>query len=419
MPIQKDRLIERLAALGHIGSTPEGAVTRLAYTPGYRQAEEMVRTWMEEAGLKTRIDAVGNLIGRCEGKMSDAPCVMLGSHIDSVVSGGKYDGVLGVLSGVEVAQALFEDGVELDVPLEVVAFMDEEGTRWESGLWGSQAIAGQLTNAALQRHDRMGVTIAEAMKEWGLDPAQFAAATRSPSEIDSYLELHIEQGAVLENKGLAVGVVSAIAGALLLSARLSGRADHAGATPMGSLRHDAMLGAAEMALAAEAAAMAASPTCVATVGQLELKPGVFNIIPGEAWMTFDIRDIAETTRDKAEAGIRESIVDIARKHGLNVTLEESLRTTPVPLSSMVVEAISDACVELGLPVFRLPSGAGHDAQVMTQLADVGMIFVRCREGISHSPAEYVTPQDAFLGAQVLHEAVVQLGQARDIRRHND
>ncbi len=411
MPIQRDRLVDRLNALGQIGATPEGGVTRLAYTPEYRQAQRLVRAWMEEAGLSARTDAVGNLIGRREGRHPGAPCVMLGSHIDTVVNGGRYDGALGVVSAIEVAQALHEDGVHLDAPLEVVAFMDEEGTRWKGGFFGSRAMVGDLSEEDLRRRDENQVAVADAIRDWGLDPDRVCEAARAPSEIGYYLELHIEQGAILESEGLAVGVVTGIAGLLLLSVRLHGRADHAGATPMGPLRRDALLGAAELALVAEATAMATSPSCVVTVGRLEVRPGVFNVIPGEASLTFDIRDVDEAARDRAEARIREAVEDVCRKRGLTAEVDELLRASPASLSPAVIDAISDACERVGLPVYRLPSGAGHDAQVMTKLAEVGMIFVRCRGGISHSPAEYVTPEDAFLGARVLYEATISLGCA--------
>ena len=408
MPIQQERLVKRLEALGQIGATVEGGVTRLAYTPEYRQAEARVRGWMEEAGLETRLDPVGNLIGRREGRQADRPCLMLASHIDSVINGGRFDGALGVLSAVEVAQALYEDGATLDMPLEVVAFIDEEGSRWGGGLFGSRAMTGQLTPESLQRRDRAQLSVAEALRAWGLDPTQLNQAVREAAEIGTYLELHIEQGAVLESEGLAVGVVTAIAGPLFLEARLHGRADHAGATPMGPLRRDALLGAAELALAAEVIARATSPTCVATVGRLEVSPGVANIIPGEVLLTFDIRDIDQAARDRAEARIRAEIERVCQARALTAQVETVVRIEPVKLSPTVIEAVSTACARLDLPVYHLPSGAGHDAQLMTGLAEVGMIFVRCREGISHSPAESVTPEDAFLGAQVMYEATLYM-----------
>jgi allantoate deiminase len=335
---------------------------------------------------------------------------MLASHIDSVVNGGQFDGALGVLSAIEVAHAFSEDGVLLDRTLEVVAFMDEEGARWGDGLFGSRAMTGQLPAAALDRVDRQQVSRAEAMVHWGLDPTRLGEAARAPSEIGAYLELHIEQGAVLESRGIPIGVVDAIAGPLFLSARLYGRADHAGATPMGELRRDALAGAAEVILAAEAVAKATSPSCVATVGRVEALPGAVNVIPGEVMLTLDIRDIDEGARYRAEASILEEIDSICQRRHLTFTVDELQRTTPVTVSPVVVEAISAACTRLGLRVFRLPSGAAHDAQVMTRVADVGMIFVRCREGISHSPQEYVTPDDAFLGAQVMVQTALQLGR---------
>lgn len=408
MPVQKNRLVERLETLAQFGATADGGVTRLAFTPEYRQAEEMVRGWLEQAGLKTRIDAAGNLIGRREGQHPDRPCLMLASHIDSITSGGRYDGVLGVLTAVEVAQALYEDGLPLETPLEVVAFMDEEGPRWGGGLFGSQAMSGQLDPSVLQRRDRNQISRAEAMHDWGLDPDRLGEAVRDASEIGAYLELHIEQGSVLESQGLAVGVVTAIAGPLFLTARLRGQADHAGATPMGPLRRDALLGAAELVLAAEAIAQETSPTCVVTVGRLEVTPGVTNIIPGEVFMTFDIRDIDQASRDRAEARIRSEIERVCQIRRLTAEMDEFMRIKPVPLSARVVEAVAEACTQVGVPAYRMPSGAGHDAQLMAKLTDAGMIFVRCRDGISHSPAEYVAPEDALVGAQVMYQATLNL-----------
>lgn len=408
MPVQQNRLMERLETLGQIGATAEGGVTRLAFTPEYRQAEQLVRGWMETAGLHTRIDPAGNLIGRREGKHPEQPCLMLGSHIDSITDGGRYDGVLGVLTALEVAQVLAEDGVALAAPLEVVAFMDEEGPRWGSGLFGSRAMIGELPPNELQRRDHNHITRAEAMQAWGLDPDRIHEAMREPDEIGAYLELHIEQGAVLESQDQPVGGVTAIAGPLFMTTRLHGQADHAGATPMGELRRDTLLGAAELALSAEKIAKDTSSTCVVTVGRLEVKPGVTNIIPGEVFMTFDIRDIDEVARDQAEASIRSEIEQVCRQRRLTAEIDEFMRIKPVKLSPAVVETVAAACTQVGLPAFQMPSGAGHDAQLMAKLTDVGMIFVRCRNGVSHSPAEYVAPADVFLGARVMYEAALGL-----------
>jgi allantoate deiminase len=410
MSVNEDRLVHRLKLLGQVGATAAGGVTRLAYTPAYRQAEDMVRDWLTEAGLEVRADAVGNIIGRRAGKYREQPCLMLASHIDSVVNGGQFDGALGVLSAIEVAHAFSDDKVLLDRALEVVVFMDEEGARWGDGLFGSRAMTGQLPAAALDRVDRQQVSRAEAMKAWGLDPTRSGEATRDPSEIGAYLELHIEQGTVLESQGIPIGVVDAIAGPLFLMARLYGRADHAGATPMGALRRDALAGAAEVILAAEAVARATSLSCVATVGRVEAFPGAVNVIPGEVTLTLDIRDIDEQARDRAEAAILEEIDAVCKRRHLTFTVEELQRSEPVATSPVVIEAISAACARLGLQCFHLPSGAAHDAQLMTRMADVGMIFVRCRAGISHSPQEYVTPDDAFLGAQAMYQTARRLGR---------
>jgi allantoate deiminase len=408
MTIDKERLVSRLQALGRIGATDEGGVTRLPYTPEYREAEDLVRDWMEEAGLQVQSDAVGNLIGRREREEAGTPCLMLASHIDTVLNGGRYDGALGVVAAIEVAHVLSEEGVQLDRPLEVVVFIDEEGARWGDGLFGSMAMTGQLSAEALKQVDRGRKSRATVMEEWGLDPAQFSGAARDGSEIGTYLELHIEQGAVLESRDIPVGVVDAIAGPLFLAASLYGRADHAGATPMGPLRRDALAGAAEVILAAEAVAETTSPNCVATVGRIEALPGATNVIPGEVRLTFDIRDIDEEARDRAEASIRRELESICERRQLTYRLDEHQRTEPVSTNPAVTGEIAAACARLGLPAFHMISGAAHDAQVMTALADVGMIFVRCREGISHSPEEYVTPEDVFLGAKVLYQTALQL-----------
>jgi allantoate deiminase len=409
MGIKKDRLVHRLESLGRIGATAAGGVTRLAYTPAYREAEQLVRRWMIEAGLDVQADAVGNLIGRCEGKRKGEGCLMLASHIDSVVNGGRYDGALGVIAAIDVAQALREDGVALDRSLEVVVFMDEEGARWGDGLYGSRAMTGRLSEGVLEKIDDRGMSRAEAMVEWSLDPTAFREAARDPAEIGAYVELHIEQGAVLESENISIGVVDAIAGPLFLAVQLHGRADHAGATPMGELRRDALIGAAEAILAAEAAAKATSSSCVATVGRIEARPGAINVIPGEVMLTLDIRDIDGAVRDRAEAAIRAEIASICKRRCLTFTIDEYQRTRPVSTSPIVSDAISAACRGLGLPVFRLNSGAAHDAQMMTVMAEVGMIFVRCRDGVSHSPEEYVAPRDAFRGAQVLYHTALHLG----------
>jgi allantoate deiminase len=354
-----------------------------------------------------RRDPVGNIIGRRAGADANLPAIAIGSHIDTVLNGGRYDGALGVLGGIEVCQALHEDGVQTRHPLEVISFIEEESTRWASAMLGSNFMAGRITAGMLGATDRQGVSIAEGLAEAGYDPAAFAEAARPGNEFRCYIELHIEQGAVLESLNLPVGVVTGIAGPLFLFLRLTGRTDHAGATPM-NLRRDTLVAAAELVLAARDAALAASPTAVATVGRLEVKPGATNAIPGEVFMTFDLRDIVEAQRDRLEASVRSAIQRVTREAGLISVLEEPSRHPPVPLPEHMVEAVATACAAAGYPVHRLPSGAGHDAQVMASITPTAMIFVRSRDGVSHSPHEYSQPGDILAGVEVLHRTVLEL-----------
>ncbi len=412
MPIHAQRLHDRLERLAAFGQTPEGGVTRLTFTPEYMAAQALVREWMEEAGLATRVDAVGNLIGRREGTVPGLPAILLGSHIDTVINGGRYDGTVGVLGAVEAAQALLEDGLRTRHPLEVISFMEEEGTRWGTNMLGSRFLLGRITPESMQeRTDRQGVSIAQAMAQVGLDPARYREAARDPSEFAAYVELHIEQGAVLESLGAPVGVVTGIAGPLFMGLRLTGRTDHAGATPM-HLRRDALVVAAQVVLEARRVAKATSSTAVATVGRLEVKPGAINAIPGQVDMTLDLRDIVEEQRDRMERALRAAIAHFAAEEGVHYQLEEFARHKPVLLPEHMVDCIAQACREEGLPVHCLPSGAGHDAQVMASVVDTGMIFVRSREGISHSPEEFSSLEDIVLGTRVLLRTVLLL-DARD------
>lgn len=414
MPINHQRLLERLERLADFGRTPDGGVTRVTFSPEYMQALEVVMDWMREAGLTPRLDAVGNLIGRREGAQPGLAAIVLGSHIDTVINGGCYDGTLGVLAAIEVAQTLAEEGRTTRHPLEVISFMEEEGTRWGTNMLGSRFMLGRVTAAYMEeRTDRQGVNIAQGLAAIGLEPQRFRDAIRSPDEFRAYVELHIEQGAVLENLGLPVGAVTGIAGPLFMGLRLKGRTDHAGATPM-NLRCDALVAAAQIVLAARQAALAASPTAVATVGRLEVKPGAINAIPGEVYMTLDLRDIIEENRDRLEQEVLKAIEQVTAAEGVCYWLEEMARHRPVLLPVHMVETVVRACEMVGIPAHRLPSGAGHDAQIMASVVDTAMIFVRSREGISHSPREFTDPDDIRLGGEVLYRTVELLDKTTGV-----
>lgn len=407
MPINRDRLIDRIERLAEIGRTPSGGITRPAWSDAYWQAHALVKHWMAEAGLDTHRDAAGNLIGRREGRAPGAPALILGSHIDTVVNGGRYDGAAGILAAIEVAQALREDGVTLDHALETIAFIEEEGSRFGIGLFGSRAMLGDIDSDVRERRDREGRPFDEVVHASGLDPARLHEAARDPRAIAAYLEMHIEQGVVLEQANLSVGIVSGIVGLLSLSLTLTGRADHAGGTPM-TLRHDALAGAAELVLATEQLARQRGPHVVGTVGRLEARPGQYNVIPGQVSMSFDLRAMSEAARNGLEIDLRHEITRVCRERGLTSDLRVLARVRPVQAHPTIVEALADACARLDLPIHYLPSGAGHDAQAIGSHAPAGMVFVRCREGISHSPDEYASPADLEAGVRVLYATTVDL-----------
>ena len=407
--IDGERLWRRISELGEIGRQEEGGVTRLSFTDEERAAKDLVASYMEEAGLAVREDAVGNLFGRREGRDPGSPAVLIGSHVDSVYNGGDFDGPLGVLAGVEVLHAMREQGVQTEHPVEVVAFTDEEGARFSFGMIGSRALAGKLSAADLENEDENGVSVAEAMRSRGLDPARISGAARPEGSLAAYVELHIEQGLVLENEGLPVGVVTGIAGPAWLRFVLEGETGHAGTTPM-NLRRDALAAAAEIMGAIEAEAAVTGST-VGTVGQLDLKPGGINIIPGRVEFSLDLRDIDEAVRDGVESRIMERAREISDRRGVELEIEELQRLAPAPCSEAVRGAARRACERLGVRPFELPSGAGHDGMQLTGLCPVGMLFVRSKDGVSHSPDEWSSKADCNAGANALYWTVLDLAGA--------
>jgi allantoate deiminase len=400
------RLWNRLRELAEIGRHEEGGVARLSFTPEERAAKDLVASYMREAGLAVREDAVGNLFGRREGRDPDAPAVLVGSHVDSVRNGGDFDGPLGVLGGIEVLQTMDEEGVETERPVEVVAFTDEEGARFSLGMIGSRALTGELSREDLRHEDQNGVSIAEAMREAGLDPATIGEAARSSDSLAAYLELHIEQGKVLEGEGLPVGIVTGIAGPVWLRLSLSGEAGHAGTTPMGA-RRDALAAAAEVVGIVEEEAAATGST-VGTVGQIGARPGGINIIPGRVELSLDLRDIDEAARDGVEGRIRERAGEACGRRGIGLEFEEIQRLPPAPCSGEIRAAIAAACEGEGIRPYSLPSGAGHDGMHVAGLCPMGMIFVRSRDGISHNPREWSSPEDCEAGCKVLYSAVLDV-----------
>ena len=402
------RLWKRLSELAEIGRQEEGGVARLSFTEEERAAKDLVVSYMEEAGLAVREDAAGNLFGRREGRDPEAPAVLVGSHVDSVLNGGDFDGPLGVLGGIEVLQTMEEEGVETDRPVEVVAFTDEEGARFSLGMIGSRALTGTLSREDLRHEDRNGIAIEQAMRDAGLDPEKVGDAARSPASLAAYLELHIEQGKVLEGEGLPVGVVTGIAGPVWLRLSFTGEAGHAGTTPMGS-RRDALAAAAEvMGIVEEEAASTGST--VGTVGQIEARPGGINIIPGGVELSLDLRDIDEAVRDRAEGRIRERAGEACGRRGIGLSFGELQRLPPAPCSEEIRDTIAAACEREGIRPYALPSGAGHDGMHVAELCPMGMIFVRSKDGISHNPKEWSSREDCETGCKILYLTVLDLAK---------
>jgi allantoate deiminase len=406
--IDGERLWNRLFELAEIGKQERGGVTRLSFTEEERAAKELVASYMGEAELSVYEDAIGNLFGRREGRNLDAPVVLVGSHIDSVYNGGNFDGPLGVLAGIEILQTMNELGVKTEHSIEVVAFTDEEGARFSFGMIGSRGIAGTLTFDDLQHNDRQGISIAEAMKENGLDPDSIGEAARTSGSVKAYVELHIEQGKILENEDLPVGVVTGIAGPLWLQFVLEGEAGHAGTTPM-NLRHDALATAAHIISSIEAEA-SETGTTVGTVGQLNLSPGGVNIIPGRVEFSLDLRDINEQVRDEVERRVIEEASRLCKERGIGLSIETLQRVAPAPCSELVQNSAKAACEELGLEPYFLASGAGHDGMQLKDLCPMGMIFVRSKGGISHNPAEWSSQEDCTAGCNTLYYTVLGLGK---------
>ncbi len=409
-----ERLMAQAEELGAMTEVP-GTVTRTFLTAQHRAAAHCVLAWMRDAGMEASIDAIGNVVGRYEGAQPGLPALLLGSHLDTVRDAGKYDGILGVLTAIACVAALHRQGERLPFAIEVIGFGDEEGVRFQSTLLGSRAVAGTFDNAVLERKDADGTTLRQAMFSFGLDPAAIPMAARRRGEVLGYIELHIEQGPVLEAENLPVGIVTSIAGGTRATLEVVGQSGHAGTVPM-QLRRDALTAAAEMIVDIEWRARN-NPGLVATVGRIAAAPGATNVIPGKVAFSLDLRAADDATRLAAYTDVLAAAHAIARRRGVTLALDRTLDSPAVACSDWLMAEIESAIVALGLKPLRLASGAGHDAMALASLCDVGMIFVRCKGGISHNPAESISATDAETGARVLYEVLRQL-QRRELSAQN-
>jgi N-carbamoyl-L-amino-acid hydrolase len=388
-------------------SEMKGGLTCTYFSPAHKAVAQQLRTWMHSAGLEAEIDAVGNVVGRYASAAPSARTLIVGSHYDTVANAGRYDGRLGILTALVVAEHLTRTRRQLPFHLDVIGFAEEEGVRFSAPYIGSSAIAGNFNAALLQRSDSNGVSLGAVLHEHSVDLTTIERLARRPQTLRGYLEVHIEQGPQLLDRDLPVGIVTSIAGVARFRIAVQGVAGHAGTVPM-ALRHDAAAAAAEIVLAVERRCAAAAGL-VGTIGQLEVPQGLINVIPGRCELSLDVRATDDVTRDAAIADIQAAIEQIAERRGVSVEIAEITRHPAVPCAAAMQSSLAQAITRANIAPFYLASGAGHDAEQFAGLTDIGMLFVRCGNGgISHNPLETVTADDADLAARVLLDVITNL-----------
>lgn len=408
MQVSQGRIMERIGALARFNATPGQGITRFSYSPQDAQARAYLMGCFDELNLAVRVDPMGNVRARYAGEDPSLPPVWIGSHIDSVRHGGPYDGVVGVIGALEAVTVLQENGVRPRRSVEVVIFPEEEGSNFGTTMVGSKCLAGKLDLAGLEQlRTEDGRTCVEVAEEFGLRPREVEQCRLAPGEVDAMVELHIEQGIVLDRKGLRLGVVGAIAGMVTLRITVTGESNHAGATPM-NMRRDPLVAAAGLiGRVQEIAAARCLPDTVATVGEIFCSPNMPNVIPGQVSFTVDIRDIRDEGIDRALELLNQAL-DETRAQGFEITVETIGRNQAVTLTERVVSAVREAARESGAPCLEMNSGAVHDTSLLALVTDVGMIFIPSVDGKSHNPQEYTAPEDIALGCQVLLETVLKL-----------
>ncbi len=394
---------ERIMTLGAIGACHETGVCRAALTPEWVEAQRLVEDWCQAAGLATRMDAVGNIWGRVEGS-EGGKAIVSGSHIDSQIPGGRYDGALGVIAAITAVEALLRQFGPPKRPLEVLSFCEEEGSRFNGArFWGSRGITGAIAPGdaeAIGSYD--GITLADAMREIGLDPADIPSAVRH--DIEAFIELHIEQGPVLEQQDLQVGVVNIINGSKGYTVTVIGETNHAGARPMDS-RRDALVGVAEMILAVNRNAVEMGRPAVSTVGRVVVEPNLGPIVPGRVTFTIDSRHNDPARVESLAAAHEAAITRIAKERDLEISWTNRPPLPPCPCDPEIVRVLEESAREQGIPALTMPSGALHDTQRMANVARVAMVFVRSKGGRSHTPEEFTSVDDAVAGIRVLAGAL--------------
>jgi len=398
-----ERIEQRITALSAFGANPQGGVSRVAFSAADIAGREYIKGLMRDAGLEVRVDTAGNIIGRRAGSDRSLPVIMLGSHIDSVPQGGNYDGDVGVIGAIEVVQLLHENGIATRHPLEIVSFTDEEG-----GTVGSRAMTSAVETTALDVVSHNGKTLREGIRAVGGDPDRLDKARRKPGELKAFIELHIEQGATLDESGIDIGVVEGIVGIRWWDVIVDGVANHAGTTPM-DRRQDALVSAARLALAVNGVAIRVPGRHVATVGRIHAEPGAPNVIPGRVVMSLEIRDLDDAQMQHIFEAIQAEAREIASARKTPISFKEiDMALEPAPTDERMRRIIAESANSLGLTHKSMPSGAGHDSQEMTRIAPTGMIFVPSVGGISHAPKEFTSPADMANGVNVLMRTVLAI-----------
>lgn len=412
--VDANRIREHLRFFARIGYSPNGGINRLAFSRADLRARQLLVHLMKNLGLETRTDGFGNVFGRAAGDQDQSlPPVVVGSHLDTVPGGGRFDGSLGVVAALEVVAVLRDHNHVTRHPIDVVSFACEESSRFGKGTLGSGLVAGVWSSEELlELRDGHGNTLHQVLRRVGLDPDRIAESRRSPEEFAAYLEIHIEQGRVLEDRGARVGVVDVIAAPTRFRLHLKGRADHSGATPM-SLRQDALAGAAEVILVVEQAAKSLDGV-VGTVGTVQVEPGAINVVPGRVELGIDIRATDGKAKQGVVADILARIEDITTSRGLSASIERLSDEDPVPMDPQLSVLLEACCRHRCIPFLRMPSGAGHDAMHMTQLCPSGMVLVPSREGISHHAAEWTNIDDVVAGVQILVDATLRIAQGEQM-----
>jgi beta-ureidopropionase / N-carbamoyl-L-amino-acid hydrolase len=402
------KILDMARELAQFSETADG-LTCTYLSPAHKASAARLRDWMRSAGLAAEIDAVGNVVGRYTGAANASRTLMVGSHYDTVTNAGQFDGRLGILIGLAVAEHLQCTGRRLPFHLEVIGFSEEEGVRFSAPYLGSSAIAGRFNETVLDRHDANGVRLATLLREEGVDVTAIRKLARRPETLRGYLEVHIEQGPVLLQNDLPVGIVTSIAASARFRVTIRGVVGHAGTVPM-SLRHDAVAAAAEIVLAVERRC-AEGPNLVGTVGQLVVPHGIINVIPGYCELSLDIRAGDDASHAAAIADILAAICQIAERRGVTAEVAKIAHHAAVSCAPQIQSALARAVSRNGIEPFYLASGAGHDGEMFAGVTDIGMLFVRCGNGgISHSPRETVTAADVDIAARILLDAVLNLDQ---------